>query len=76
MTIEITPTTTVSELPGAYPQVAPLFLSHKMACVGCDMSRFETLQDATHIYRVDLEQLLEEVSQLVVSSLGKIGEIE
>jgi hybrid cluster-associated redox disulfide protein len=65
MSIEITPTTTVFDLLVAYPQAAALFINHKMACVGCDLSRFETLQDATRIYRVDLTELLEDVFRLV-----------
>jgi hybrid cluster-associated redox disulfide protein len=65
MTIEINSQTTVFDLLEAHPQVAQLFINRKMACVGCDMSRFETLQDATTIYRVDLNDLLDAVFQLV-----------
>jgi len=65
MSLEINPQTTVFDLLKAYPQAAPLFLRRRMACVGCDMSRFETLKDATRIYRVDLSKLLEELDELV-----------
>jgi hybrid cluster-associated redox disulfide protein len=68
MTIEITPKTTVSDLLEAYPEAAPLFISRKMACVGCSMSRFETLSDATQIYRVDLNSLMDEIFRLVFRS--------
>jgi hybrid cluster-associated redox disulfide protein len=66
--MEINPQTTVFELLKAYPQAAPLFLRRRMACVGCDMSRFETLKDATGIYRVDLNLLLEEIRELVIQA--------
>ena len=66
MTIEITPKTTVFDLLEAYPQAATLFLNRRMACVGCEMSRFETLEDATTIYRVDLNQMLDEIARLVI----------
>lgn len=65
MALEVTPKTTVFDLLEAYPQAARAFLKRKMACVGCEMSRFETLEDATTIYRVDLSQMLDEIDQLV-----------
>lgn len=63
--MDINPQTTVFDLLQTYPQAAPLFLRRKMACVGCDMSRFETLKDATGIYRVDLNLLLAEIEEMV-----------
>lgn len=57
----ITPQTTMKALLTAWPEVIPLLLKHKMACVGCDMSPFETLGDAAKIYRVNLGELLNEI---------------
>jgi hybrid cluster-associated redox disulfide protein len=65
MDTKITPSTTVAELLKICPDVIPLFLSRKMACVGCDMSRFETLGDAARIYRVDLAKWMQEIEQVL-----------
>jgi hybrid cluster-associated redox disulfide protein len=65
MNTKVTPLMTVADLLKTCPDVIPLFLSRKMACVGCDMSRFETLGDAARIYRVDLAKWMEEIEQVV-----------
>ena len=55
--------TSVHDLIQKWPQVIPVFIHFQMACVGCNMSAFETLEDAAKIYAVDPElfmQMLEE----------------
>ena len=37
--------------------------SHGMACVGCSMAKFETLQDAALIYGLDPICLLNEIEE-------------
>ena len=46
-----------------WPETAPVFLKHRMACVGCSMSTFETLSDALHIYRLDAELFLKDLNK-------------
>ena len=43
----------VASLLADHPQAVKIFLQHRMACVGCSMAKFETLQDAARIYGVD-----------------------
>jgi len=53
MTLEtIDPSLTVTELLAACPQAIPVFLSHRMACVGCSMAAFESLGEAARIYGI------------------------
>ncbi len=51
----------VASLLADYPQVVQIFLQHRMACVGCSMAKFETLQDAARIYGVDPNGLVTDI---------------
>lgn len=55
----------MSDLMAACPQVIPVLLKRGMACVGCDMARFETLASAANIYELDLDGLLAELSGVI-----------
>jgi hybrid cluster-associated redox disulfide protein len=55
----------VADLLNGWPQAIPVFLKHRMACVGCSMSSFETLGDAAKIYGIAPERLLSEIEQAV-----------
>lgn len=60
----IRPTMSMAELLERLPQAAPLLMRRQMACVGCGMSRFDTLEDAAAIYGLRLEDLLTELAQI------------
>ncbi|HEY9075820.1 MAG TPA: DUF1858 domain-containing protein [Anaerolineaceae bacterium] len=51
----------------AYPAVIPAFLSRRMACVGCDLARFETLSSASQVYSVNLEEFLADLERYIHS---------
>ena len=44
-----------------WPGTVAVFLRHRMACVGCPMSWFDTLTDASAEYAVPLAALIEEL---------------
>ena len=44
------PNLTLKELFDRWPQAIPVFLHHRMICVGCSMSIFDTLADAMTNY--------------------------
>lgn len=54
---------TVFDLLNIFPQVIPVFIRHRMSCVGCSMSSFETLQDAAKIYGISPEGFLCELNE-------------
>jgi hybrid cluster-associated redox disulfide protein len=70
----ISPKTSIADLLSRWPQVVPVFLKHKMSCPGCSMSAFETLEDASKIYNVDLNQLIDELS--LTASVTNAAEAE
>ena len=44
-----------------WPETIPVFLRHKMLCVGCLISPFHTLVDACREYNLDEDQFLAEL---------------
>jgi hybrid cluster-associated redox disulfide protein len=58
---------TVVEVLARWPQTIPVFIRHRMACVGCAMAPFETLAEVAAIYRLDLNCFLNELQQAVES---------
>jgi hybrid cluster-associated redox disulfide protein len=54
---------TVEELLACWPQTIPVFIRHRMACVGCAMAPFETLAEVAAIYKLDLDSFLRELEQ-------------
>lgn len=57
----IDPETPVSELMERFPQTIPVFLRHRMACVGCSMNQFETVGSAAQIYGLESGALIGEL---------------
>lgn len=55
----------VAEMLEAWPQVIPVFLRHRMSCVGCDMAAFETVRDAVQIYGIAPETFLCELLEVI-----------
>ena len=45
--------TTVAEALAVDPACARVFLAHGMACVGCPMARFETIEEAARSYGLE-----------------------
>jgi len=48
---------TVSEILEQWPRTARVFYQHKMACVGCALAPFYSLEEAVGIYHLSLDQL-------------------
>ncbi len=60
----IHPDESVAAVLEKWPKSVRLFLEYRMNCVGCEMSKFETLQDACAIYHIDLDQFIEKLSSI------------
>jgi hybrid cluster-associated redox disulfide protein len=63
--VEIQPETSVAELLQNHPESIPLFISHQMACVGCGMSKFETLGEAARMYHLDSTAFIQEIHSVI-----------
>jgi len=62
----IPPQTNIAELIRVYPQVVPVLIEHHMACVGCSMSEFESLEDAAQVYHLSLDTLLAAIQNITL----------
>ena len=49
---------TIEQVLADQPATIPVFLRYRLACVGCYMSLFCTLEDAVTTYNLPREQLL------------------
>lgn len=62
---KIPPTARISELLRDHPATIPVFIRHRMVCVGCWMSKFDTIADAVWNYGLDMEEFLLELNNFV-----------
>ncbi len=51
------------EVVSRYPAAARVFVRRRMACVGCQVARFETVAEACRVYRQPLDTVLAELRQ-------------
>lgn len=58
---------TISEILDDWPEIIPIFLNHRMACVGCSLADFMTLEDALEIYHLNKESFIEEIENAIRS---------
>lgn len=63
--IGLKPDLLVSEILERWPATIAVFLNHRMACVGCGMSGFETLSSAAQIYQVQVSVLVREMQSVI-----------
>lgn len=66
----ITPQTNLYQLLSDFPLLIPLFIKKQLACVGCAMSRFETLGDLSVNYNLDLRFLIAEIASTLTTITG------
>ena len=62
---QITKDTVIGDILDIAPQVAPVFMSIGMHCLGCPASRGETVEQACMVHGVDVESLLGEINKLL-----------
>ncbi|MCI9518768.1 MAG: DUF1858 domain-containing protein [Clostridia bacterium] len=49
---------TIAEVLGIYPDIAPVFQQFGMHCLGCPISRGETVEQAAAAHGIDLDEML------------------
>ncbi len=65
---------TVEQALAASHSIPGVFLIHRTACVGCYLSRFCTLRDATKTYELDLGSFLDELRQAALADpINELG---
>ena len=56
---------TIAEIMDRWPQCVPVFLAHKLDCVGCPMAPFETLAEIIEIYQLPQKAFLRELTTAI-----------
>jgi hybrid cluster-associated redox disulfide protein len=64
----ITPNLYIDEILEHWPGTIYLFFEYKMACVGCSMSAFDTLEDALKAYNLPQEAVLHSLNKQVAET--------
>ena len=67
---------TIERVLAEHPTTVAVLLAHRLACVGCSMARFCTLEDAITIYRLRHEQLLEDLQQAIGNARTPAGQTD
>lgn len=62
---QITPDLNVEYVLKNWPETIPVFLKHRMGCVGCTMASYETLTSAAEIYQLPLQRFMDELQRAV-----------
>jgi len=58
--------TPIAEIMRSYPQTIQVFLNHRMVCVGCHMSAFDTLADAIDNYEFSAAEFVEKLHEAIL----------
>ncbi len=58
---------TVADLLRCWHETIPVFMRHRMACLGCPMAVFETLEGAAAVYGLNPDAFIEELRQVISS---------
>ena len=67
MAQKIEKSTIIGEILDFAPQVAPLFLSIGMHCLGCPCSRGESIADACEVHGTDADELVRKLNEFFAS---------
>ena len=63
----------LAELMRLWPQTIPVFLRHKMLCVGCLIAPFHTVTDACAEYHLNETAFLAELKSAVISAASGLA---
>jgi hybrid cluster-associated redox disulfide protein len=64
-TVLITPNLLVADLLNRWPQTTPIFIRHRLYCVGCLMSPFDTLSEVVSNYHLPEQSFFAELRQAI-----------
>lgn len=54
-----------------WPRTVQLFIQYQMACPGCDLAEFESLEGALQVYQLESELFLDDLKQIISNGEGE-----
>lgn len=64
----ITPETILDDLMRTYKVTIPIFIRHKMMCIGCPVVRFHDVRQACWEHGISIDEFLDEVNLVIAAS--------
>jgi len=71
--VELQTNLPLAEILTRWPETIPVFLEHRMACVGCALSAFDTLEEALVIYRDPAGTVLAAINRAISNAAAYPG---
>jgi len=59
---------TVKDVLTRWPETAVVFKRHKMVCIGCAVSQFCSISEASAIYNIPLDEFVAQLERFTVDS--------
>ena len=63
MEVKATKDMTIGQLISCYPHVAPVLMQIGMHCLGCPMSRGESIEEACEVHGVKCEDIIAKINK-------------
>ncbi len=64
----VQPEMTVLEFLRRWPAAIPVFFKHRMACVGCSMAPYDTLEEVAATYHLEPSEFYAELARILQNS--------
>jgi hybrid cluster-associated redox disulfide protein len=64
----ISPQMTIAYILEQWPETVPVFLKHHLACVGCSLNAYSTLEEGMRTYALPQENFLAELQQAAAAA--------
>ena len=58
----------VADILTNWPETVPVFLAYRMGCIGCDLSPFDSLEDALLVHGLPVEPIVDELNERVATA--------
>ena len=58
----------VADIMNEWPATVQVFLKHRMGCIGCYLSPFDSLEDALMVHDIPVEPFVDELNQVIEGS--------
>lgn len=64
-------TTTVGDILERHPRAMRIFIDHRMACIGCAIAPYHTIEEACAEYGVSVDAVVREIAEAVDAPAGR-----
>jgi len=66
----------IAEVVGKYPDTLMVFLQYGLGCIGCQIARYETIEEGALVHGIDVEQLVADLNAAVEEAKAEEEAVE